>query len=102
MRYQSELERLTTLDADTIVRACSSPGAVVELIDQAVDECIEFDELADEHLMTGSDDDAAYCRQEAAAWRATAAVLRMLSRDETASSRAGDAGAGRERGRGAA
>lgn len=90
MRYQSELERLTTLDAETIVRVCSSPCAVVELIDQAVDECIEFDELADEHLVSGSDDHAAYCRQEAAAWRATAAVLRMLAREENPGTRLDD------------
>ncbi|GAA3699188.1 hypothetical protein [Gordonia hankookensis] len=78
MRYQAELERLTTLDADAISRACSSREAVMELIEVAIDECIEYDELADEHLATGDHEDAAYCRQEAAAWRATTAVLQTL------------------------
>ncbi|NED68402.1 hypothetical protein G3I15_46490, partial [Streptomyces sp. SID10244] len=52
MRYQAELERLTTLDADAISRACSSREAVMELIEVAIDECVEYDELADEHLAT--------------------------------------------------
>ncbi|AZG48203.1 hypothetical protein [Gordonia insulae] len=81
MRFQSELERLATLDADTIVHVCSSPAALTELIDDAVDECIEYDELADDHLASEARDDAAFCRQEAAAWRATASLLRLMAAD---------------------
>lgn len=81
MRYQSDLERLTTLDGDTIIAVCASPDAVGGLIDDAVDECIEYDELADEHLAAGADDEAAYCRQEAAAWRATVTLLRTIAHD---------------------
>ncbi len=81
MRYQSDLERLMTLDGDTITVVCASPDAVVGLIDEAVDEYIEFDELADEHLASGADDEAAYCRQEAAAWRATVTLLRTIAHD---------------------
>ncbi|MGC4961771.1 hypothetical protein [Gordonia sp. DT101] len=80
MRYQAELERLATLDADAISRACSSPDAVMSLIDIAIDECIEYDELADEQFATGDHEHATFCRQEAAAWRATTTVLRSLSR----------------------
>ncbi|MYR08626.1 hypothetical protein GTV32_20980 [Gordonia sp. SID5947] len=87
MRYQAELENLTTLDALAITRACSSPEAVMELIDEAVDECIEFDELGDEHLAAGEHEHAAFCRQEAAAWRATAAVLRSLARSHARTER---------------
>ena len=84
MRYQSDLERLMTLDGETIARVCSSPEAVADLIDNAVDECLEFDELADDHLSAGADEDAVYCRQEAAAWRATVSLLRVIARDSGA------------------
>ncbi|MXP20370.1 hypothetical protein GIY30_03240 [Gordonia sp. HNM0687] len=84
MRYQSDLERLMTLDGEAIVRVCTSPEAVVDLIAEAVDECLEFDELADEHLSSGNDEQAAYCRQEAAAWRATVSLLRVIADDPDA------------------
>ncbi|MEE4024153.1 hypothetical protein V1Y59_13795 [Gordonia sp. PKS22-38] len=91
MRYQPDLERLMTLDGDTIVRVCSSPRSAVELIDEALDECIAFDELADEHLASGADDDASYCRQEAAAWRATASLLRVIAAERAERRAAGAA-----------
>lgn len=49
------------------------------MIDDALDECLDLEERADEYLLAGDLDHAAYCRQEAAAWRATVTVLRALS-----------------------
>ncbi|MFW0783870.1 hypothetical protein AAFP35_05065 [Gordonia sp. CPCC 206044] len=80
MRFQPELERLATLDADTIDRACSTPECLPDLIGTAVDEYLAFDEYADAHFAAGDIDEATLCRQEAAAWRATVAVLRSMSR----------------------
>ncbi len=92
MRYQSELERLTTLDAATIRLACSSSGSLPGLIADAVDRCIAFDDRADEESAAGHDDEASLCRQEASAWRATAATLRAMGADaHTAGHEAGAA-----------
>lgn len=79
MAYRQELERLATLSADTIERVCAAPSAAAELVEHAVDECIDYDERADEHLLAGDSESAAFCRQEAAAWRATIPVLREIA-----------------------
>ncbi|MFW0795423.1 hypothetical protein AAFP30_16550 [Gordonia sp. CPCC 205515] len=79
MSYRAELERLATLDADTIDRVCAAPPLAADLIEGAVDDCIDFDERADEYLLSGDAGAAAFCRQEAAAWRATVVVLRAIA-----------------------
>ncbi|WP_040510016.1 hypothetical protein [Gordonia soli] len=78
MRYRSDLELLVTLDASAIERACTSPDCLPELISLAIDESLEFDDCADLATSSGDDAAAAFCTQEAAAWRATAALLREM------------------------
>ncbi|MDL9936540.1 hypothetical protein QSJ18_07280 [Gordonia sp. ABSL1-1] len=79
MRYRSDLERLTTLDAATIERACADPSALPGLITIAADESLEFDIRAEEAEATGDADYAAFCGQESAAWRATVTLLRTMA-----------------------
>ncbi|MFE0751723.1 hypothetical protein [Gordonia sp. NPDC058843] len=81
MRYRSDLERLATLDAAAIEVACTDCTTVGELVARAVDEYLEFDIAAEEAEARGDDEHAAYLRQEAAAWRATVRVLRMMAAD---------------------
>ncbi|GAA1479747.1 hypothetical protein GCM10009624_01870 [Gordonia sinesedis] len=81
MRYRSDLERLATLDADTIVLACTERSVVADLVTRCLDESLELDELAEHADGAGDDDRAAYYRQEAAAWRATVTVLRAIGAD---------------------
>ncbi|MCT1352669.1 hypothetical protein P9A14_18760 [Gordonia hongkongensis] len=92
MRYRSDLERLATLDAAAIEVACTDCTSVGELIDCAVDEYLEFDVAADEAEARGHDEHAAYLRQEAAAWRATVRVLRMIGAESGSESHARDRG----------
>ncbi|MGV9712159.1 hypothetical protein ACWDTI_16020 [Gordonia sp. NPDC003424] len=79
MSYRAELERLATLDAETIARVCATPSLAAALIAAALDECIDYDERADDLQLTGNDEHAAFCRQEASAWRATVTVLREIA-----------------------
>lgn len=82
MRYRSDLERLATLDADTIVAVCTGRAALGDLLTHCVDESLELDELADEAFLANDDEHAGYYRQEASAWRATLTVLRMVAADD--------------------
>lgn len=81
MRYRSDLERLATLDAEAIERACTDCTTLDELLACAVDEYLEHDVLAEEAEACGDEEHAAYLRQEAAAWRATARLLRTIAGD---------------------
>ncbi|MBD0861088.1 hypothetical protein IA539_07645 [Gordonia sp. zg691] len=85
MRFRSDLERLATLDAAAIEVACTDCTTVGELISCAVDEYLEFDILAEEAEACGEKEHAVFLRQEAAAWRATVRVLRMIAADPEAS-----------------
>lgn len=78
MRFRSDLERLTTLDAETITRACTDRAAIAGIVTYCLDESLELDDLAERAAATGDDDHAGYYRQEAAAWRATVTVLRTM------------------------
>ncbi|MHC3003758.1 hypothetical protein [Gordonia sp. GN26] len=84
MRYRSDLERLATLDAAAIERACADCTTLDELIGCAVDEHLEFDALADEAEACDEHEHAAFLRQEAAAWRATVRLLRTIAADPEA------------------
>ncbi|WOC11639.1 hypothetical protein [Gordonia sp. MP11Mi] len=78
--YRSELERLMTLASDDVDAACRGER-LPSLMTRCVDEYLELSELADESATACDVDAHAYYAQEAAAWRATARVLRSLSTD---------------------
>lgn len=84
MRYRSDLERLATLDAAAIERACTDCTTLDEFIGCAVDEHLELDALADEAEMLEDPEHAAFLRQEASAWRATVRLLRTIAADPDA------------------
>lgn len=67
-----------TLDAATIDRVCRGDGIAAQLT-RYVDEHLELCDLADDEDTGGGPERAAYYRQEAAAWRATATVLRRIA-----------------------
>ena len=60
MRYRPDLERLATLDAARIDLACTSPDAIRDLIDHALDEALEHEVSADDAYARG---DADECRR---------------------------------------
>ncbi|MGW8815352.1 hypothetical protein [Gordonia terrae] len=90
MRYRSDLERLATLDAAAIEVACTDCTSVGEFIACAVDKYLEFDVAAEEAEARGDDEHAAFLRQEAAAWRATVRVLRMMIAESGPGNRVSD------------
>ncbi|MEO9327897.1 hypothetical protein [Gordonia aurantiaca] len=92
MRYRSDLERLATLDAAAIEAVCTDCTTLDEFIACAVDESIEHDALADEAEARDDVEEAAFLRQEAAAWRATARLLRGIAADPDAYSGSDDRG----------
>ncbi|MEP9390940.1 hypothetical protein ABLE92_21095 [Gordonia sp. VNQ95] len=79
MRLRSELELLATLDAATIGALCADHTLIPAVITDCLDESWECDDLADAAQAAGDDDLADFHRQEAAAWRATARVLRSAT-----------------------
>ena len=83
MQYRSELERLMTLTAEDIDAACRGERLGV-LITNCFDEHLELAELADEAAAKSDADAHSYYSQEAAAWRATAQLLRRLAADPSA------------------
>ncbi|GAA4659407.1 hypothetical protein [Gordonia humi] len=87
--YRSELERLMTLASDEIEAACRG-DRLSSLITRCADENLELSELADDAAAQCDVDRHSFYAQEAAAWRATAQVLRTMTRDRT---RAGEQGA---------
>ncbi|MCF8589722.1 hypothetical protein [Gordonia liuliyuniae] len=80
--YRSELERLMTLASDDVNAACRGES-LQSLITRCVDEHLELSELADDSAHTCDVDAHAFYVQEAAAWRATAQVLRTMSADSS-------------------
>ncbi|WP_168699341.1 hypothetical protein [Gordonia paraffinivorans] len=84
MRYRSDLERLATLDAAAIEAVCTDCTTIDEYIACAVDKSIEHDALADEFEAFDEPEEAAFLWQEAAAWRATARLLRTVAADPEA------------------
>lgn len=76
--YRSELERLMTLGSDDIEAACRG-DRIRSLITRCTDEHLELSELADEAVDACDIDAHAFYAQEAAAWRATAQVLRTMA-----------------------
>lgn len=81
MYYRAELERLATLDAETIERLCADPSAATSLIASAIDEYLSLEDQADD-AMDVDLEHSHYCSQEAAAWRATVTLLRRISAGE--------------------
>lgn len=88
--YRSELERLMTLDADAVDAACRG-DRLQSLITRCIDEHLELSELADEAAAAADIDAHGFYAQEAAAWRATATILREMTTDETIRARRGAA-----------
>lgn len=79
MRFRSDLEQFMTLDAATITSACTRPESLRDIIVDCLDESLDLDDRADAAAASGDDELEAFYRQEAAAWRATVRVLRVMS-----------------------
>lgn len=77
--YRADLERLATLDASSITLACTEVESLPALIAHCVDEHLELDILADDAEFCADAEHAVYLRQEAAAWRSTATLLRVIA-----------------------
>ena len=87
MRHRLELEALVTLDAATIEAVCADPSAIPAALELSTGEFVTFDELAETARTDGDTEKADFCRQEAAAWRATERALRrVLAEAETGAS----------------
>lgn len=76
--HRTELERLATLDTDTIDAALLGARALYPLISEAVDQYLDLDDQADAAFAAGNTDDTMYLHQEASAWRATVTVLKQI------------------------
>ncbi len=79
MRYRLELEGLVTLDAATIDTICEAPADAGGFLDSCVAQIVEFEEFADLAEADGDAERADFCRQEAAAWRATVRALKRIA-----------------------